>query len=117
MENDQTELGSDLLSLLLCLRHLSQLSQWWLVCSACAQWGQQTKGETKDESQKLPENVSHFICVKMLNVCVPVYTQGDVVLQSDHVIETLTKIAICADKINSININQGRWESEQTQQN
>lgn len=44
----------------------------------------------------------------MLNVCVPVYTQGDVVLQSDHVIETLTKIAICGDKINSININQGR---------
>uniref|UniRef100_A0A3Q2Q2K2 Myosin Ic, paralog b n=1 Tax=Fundulus heteroclitus TaxID=8078 RepID=A0A3Q2Q2K2_FUNHE len=33
--------------------------------------------------------------------------KGDVVLQSDHVIETLTKIAICADKINSININQG----------
>lgn len=38
-----------------------------------------------------------------------VYSQGDVILQSDHVIETLTKIAICADKINSININQGRW--------
>uniref|UniRef100_A0A8C9X7U3 Myosin Ic, paralog b n=1 Tax=Sander lucioperca TaxID=283035 RepID=A0A8C9X7U3_SANLU len=33
--------------------------------------------------------------------------KGDVVLQSDHVIETLTKIAICSDKINSININQG----------
>ncbi|KAF0030264.1 hypothetical protein F2P81_016995 [Scophthalmus maximus] len=33
--------------------------------------------------------------------------KGDVVLQSDHVIETLTKIAICADKVNSININQG----------
>uniref|UniRef100_A0AAQ5YZH6 Myosin motor domain-containing protein n=1 Tax=Amphiprion ocellaris TaxID=80972 RepID=A0AAQ5YZH6_AMPOC len=33
--------------------------------------------------------------------------QGDVVLQSDHVIETLTKIAICAEKINNININQG----------
>uniref|UniRef100_A0A3B4BWF0 Unconventional myosin-Ic n=1 Tax=Pygocentrus nattereri TaxID=42514 RepID=A0A3B4BWF0_PYGNA len=33
--------------------------------------------------------------------------KGDVVLQSDHVIETLTKVAICADKINSININQG----------
>ncbi|MED6265824.1 Unconventional myosin-Ic [Characodon lateralis] len=33
--------------------------------------------------------------------------KGDVVLQCDHVIETLTKIAICADKINSININQG----------
>ncbi|XP_012684324.1 myosin Ic, paralog b isoform X2 [Clupea harengus] len=33
--------------------------------------------------------------------------KGDVVLQSDHVIETLTKLAICADKINSININQG----------
>ncbi|CAG6007766.1 unnamed protein product [Menidia menidia] len=32
---------------------------------------------------------------------------GDVVLQSEHVIETLTKIAICSDKINSININQG----------
>lgn len=38
-----------------------------------------------------------------------VYSQGDVILQSDHVIETLTKIAICADKINNININQGRW--------
>uniref|UniRef100_A0A667ZN93 Unconventional myosin-Ic n=1 Tax=Myripristis murdjan TaxID=586833 RepID=A0A667ZN93_9TELE len=33
--------------------------------------------------------------------------KGDVVLQSDHVIETLTKVAICADKINNININQG----------
>ncbi|KAF7642955.1 hypothetical protein LDENG_00247510 [Lucifuga dentata] len=33
--------------------------------------------------------------------------KGDVVLQSEHVIETLTKMAICADKINSININQG----------
>ncbi|XP_076833382.1 LOW QUALITY PROTEIN: myosin Ic, paralog b [Brachyhypopomus gauderio] len=33
--------------------------------------------------------------------------KGDVVLQSDHVIETLTKLAICADKINTININQG----------
>lgn len=41
-------------------------------------------------------------------VCLLVSPQGDVVLQSDHVIETLTKIAICADKINSININQGR---------
>lgn len=38
-----------------------------------------------------------------------VSSQGDVILQSDHVIETLTKIMICADKINSININQGRW--------
>ncbi|XP_061923890.1 unconventional myosin-Ic-like isoform X1 [Entelurus aequoreus] len=33
--------------------------------------------------------------------------KGDVVLQSDHVIETLTKIAICGNKVNSININQG----------
>ncbi|TNN68758.1 Unconventional myosin-Ic [Liparis tanakae] len=33
--------------------------------------------------------------------------KGDVVLQSDHVIETLTKIAICSDKISNININQG----------
>ncbi|XP_068601961.1 unconventional myosin-Ic-like [Brachionichthys hirsutus] len=33
--------------------------------------------------------------------------KGDVVLQSDHVIETLTKIAICANKINNVNINQG----------
>ncbi|XP_054649883.1 unconventional myosin-Ic-like isoform X2 [Dunckerocampus dactyliophorus] len=33
--------------------------------------------------------------------------KGDVVLQSDHVIETLTKIAICANKVNHININQG----------
>ncbi|KAL2297316.1 hypothetical protein Nmel_016615 [Mimus melanotis] len=33
--------------------------------------------------------------------------QGDVVLQSDHVIETLTKAAILANKINNVNINQG----------
>uniref|UniRef100_A0A8C7Y0P7 Myosin Ic, paralog b n=1 Tax=Oryzias sinensis TaxID=183150 RepID=A0A8C7Y0P7_9TELE len=33
--------------------------------------------------------------------------KGDVILQSEHVIETLTKIAICADKINNINISQG----------
>ncbi|GCC39557.1 hypothetical protein chiPu_0023694, partial [Chiloscyllium punctatum] len=32
---------------------------------------------------------------------------GDVVLRSDHVIETLTKLAIAADKASSININQG----------
>lgn len=37
-----------------------------------------------------------------------VSSQGDVILQSDHVIETLTKFAICADKIDNININQGR---------
>lgn len=34
--------------------------------------------------------------------------QGDVVLQSEFVIETLTKIAICANKVNNVNINQGR---------
>ncbi|XP_066552170.1 unconventional myosin-Ic isoform X3 [Amia ocellicauda] len=33
--------------------------------------------------------------------------KGDVVLQSDHVIETLTKVAISAEKVNNININQG----------
>eukprot|EP00061_Rhincodon_typus_P016152 g44214.t1 len=33
--------------------------------------------------------------------------KGDVVLRSDHVIETLTKLAMAADKANSININQG----------
>lgn len=33
--------------------------------------------------------------------------KGDVVLQSDHVIETLTKLAIVAEKFNNININQG----------
>jgi len=33
--------------------------------------------------------------------------KGDVVLQSDHVVETVTKVAICADKIHNININQG----------
>ncbi|XP_027003002.1 myosin Ic, paralog b isoform X1 [Tachysurus fulvidraco] len=32
--------------------------------------------------------------------------KGDAVLQSDHVIETLTKVAICADKLNNINISQ-----------
>ncbi|XP_036379609.1 unconventional myosin-Ic-like isoform X2 [Megalops cyprinoides] len=33
--------------------------------------------------------------------------KGDVVLQCDHVIETLTKLAMSADKVNNININQG----------
>ncbi|XP_034023677.1 unconventional myosin-Ic-like isoform X2 [Thalassophryne amazonica] len=33
--------------------------------------------------------------------------KGDVVLQSDHVIETLTKLVICGDKIDNINISQG----------
>uniref|UniRef100_A0A2K6SVF9 Unconventional myosin-Ic n=1 Tax=Saimiri boliviensis boliviensis TaxID=39432 RepID=A0A2K6SVF9_SAIBB len=33
--------------------------------------------------------------------------KGDVVLQSDHVIETLTKTALSADRVNNININQG----------
>ncbi|XP_077150565.1 unconventional myosin-Ic isoform X1 [Ranitomeya variabilis] len=33
--------------------------------------------------------------------------KGDVVLQSDHVIETITKLAIIAEKYNNININQG----------
>uniref|UniRef100_A0A4W3INJ4 Myosin Ic, paralog b n=1 Tax=Callorhinchus milii TaxID=7868 RepID=A0A4W3INJ4_CALMI len=33
--------------------------------------------------------------------------KGDVVLQSDHVIETLTKLAMTADKVNNINIIQG----------
>ncbi|EMP37836.1 Myosin-Ic [Chelonia mydas] len=33
--------------------------------------------------------------------------KGDVVLQSDHVIETLTKTAMSADKINNVNISQG----------
>uniref|UniRef100_A0A8C8RM37 Myosin IC n=1 Tax=Pelusios castaneus TaxID=367368 RepID=A0A8C8RM37_9SAUR len=33
--------------------------------------------------------------------------KGDVVLQSDHVIETLTKIAMSADKVNNVNISQG----------
>ncbi|XP_069082199.1 unconventional myosin-Ic isoform X1 [Pleurodeles waltl] len=33
--------------------------------------------------------------------------KGDVVLQSDHVIETLTKIAMSADKVDNINISQG----------
>uniref|UniRef100_A0A8C3I9X0 Unconventional myosin-Ic n=1 Tax=Chrysemys picta bellii TaxID=8478 RepID=A0A8C3I9X0_CHRPI len=36
------------------------------------------------------------------------FFQGDVVLQSDHVIETLTKTAMSADKINNVNISQGR---------
>lgn len=44
-----------------------------------------------------------------MNIWTVLVSQGDVVLQNEHVIETLTKVAICADKINSININQGRW--------
>lgn len=43
--------------------------------------------------------------------------QGDVVLQSDHAIETLTKMAMSADKVDNVNINQGRWvKEEETEQ-
>lgn len=57
---------------------------------------------------RLCTNVNTTMTEFSLRVCLMISPQGDVVLQSDHVIETLTKIAICADKINSININQGR---------
>ncbi|KAK2497277.1 hypothetical protein MC885_004028 [Smutsia gigantea] len=33
--------------------------------------------------------------------------KGDVVLQSDHVIETLTKTALSADRVSNVSINQG----------
>lgn len=44
----------------------------------------------------------------IINHCPSFPPQGDVVLQSDHVIETLTKTAMQADKVNNVNINQGR---------
>lgn len=92
-------------------RCLSQLTERRLVCSARAQWRQQTEGETKDLSQSSCSFVRVLIKFSLC-VCLMVNSQGDVVLQSDHVIETLTKIAICADKMNNININQGRWGAE-----
>lgn len=44
----------------------------------------------------------------MIPTLVSPSSQGDVVLQSDHVIETLTKTAMQAGKVNNVNINQGR---------
>jgi len=38
----------------------------------------------------------------------PSVLQGDLVLQCDHVIETVTKLAIMADKIHNVNISQDR---------
>lgn len=92
-------------------RYLRQLSQRRPVCSARAEWRQQTEGETL--------NWPHHMlcsCIKVCFdcVCLMFSSQGDVILQSDHVIETLTKVMICADKINSVNINQGRWETAVT---
>lgn len=60
--------------------------------------------------------LGHLFKAHALTLCACLASsQGDVILQSDHVIETLTKIIICADKFNSININQGRWEAVATQ--
>uniref|UniRef100_A0A672Z7M8 Myosin Ic, paralog b n=1 Tax=Sphaeramia orbicularis TaxID=375764 RepID=A0A672Z7M8_9TELE len=76
----------------------------------------------KDKKDNYPQSVSKLFVSTRLSISVSSLSdglfvlhvpsddnkqKGDVVLQSDHVIETLTKIAICADKINTININQG----------
>lgn len=94
------------LSVSIFCRYLGQLTQRRRVCYARAQWRQQTEGERKKTLKKTLRNEPDLRCKKPVSLF---SSQGDVILQSEHVIETLTKIAICADKINSININQGRW--------
>lgn len=84
-------------------RCLGQLAQRRPVCPARARRRQQTEGENQPPCFRLNPSAR-----SRGSDGPPVRSQGDVILQSDHVIETLTKIAICADKINSININQGR---------
>uniref|UniRef100_A0A3B3IKK2 TH1 domain-containing protein n=1 Tax=Oryzias latipes TaxID=8090 RepID=A0A3B3IKK2_ORYLA len=58
------------------------------------------KGKTPSQARFLEVSVLIWFVVDSF--------QGDVILQSEHVIEILTKIAISADKINNINISQGR---------
>lgn len=72
---------------------------------------------SEDNKQKVSLKISYLLLISLsaklpalrVNMWTVLMSQGDVVLQNEHVIETLTKVAICADKINSININQGRW--------
>lgn len=75
---------------------------------------------SEDNKQKVSLKISYLLLIS-LSAKLPAFrvkmwtvlmSQGDVVLQNEHVIETLTKVAICADKINSININQGRWVAD-----
>lgn len=101
-KKNPTEVFSGCLTGLPC-RDLGQLAQRRPVRAARARWRQQTEGKK-----------TTCFCVNLWawgagSQGVPVSPQGDVILQSDHVIETLTKLAICADKIDNININQGRW--------
>lgn len=68
----------------------------------------------EDNKQKVSLKIDYMLLCTLsaklvrMNMWTVFVSQGDVVLQNEHVIETLTKVAICADKINSININQGR---------
>lgn len=75
---------------------------------------------SEDNKQKVSLKISYLLLISLsaklpalrVNMWTVLMSQGDVVLQNEHVIETLTKVAICADKINSININQGRWVAD-----
>lgn len=75
---------------------------------------------SEDNKQKVSLKISYLLLISLsaklpafrVNMWTVLVSQGDVVLQNEHVIETLTKVAICADKINSININQGRWVAD-----
>uniref|UniRef100_A0A4W6BWE8 Myosin Ic, paralog b n=1 Tax=Lates calcarifer TaxID=8187 RepID=A0A4W6BWE8_LATCA len=111
------------------LRKLCMQNMVWSYCKKISpEWKHQMEQKMiaseifKDKKDNYPQSVPKLFVSTRLRISVSSLSdglfvlhvpsddnkqKGDVVLQSDHVIETLTKIAICADKINSININQG----------
>uniref|UniRef100_A0A8C9X6Y9 Myosin Ic, paralog b n=1 Tax=Sander lucioperca TaxID=283035 RepID=A0A8C9X6Y9_SANLU len=111
------------------LRKLCMQNMVWSYCKKISpEWKHQMEQKMiaselfKDKKDNYPQSVPKLFVSTRLSISVSSLSdglfvlhvssddnkqKGDVVLQSDHVIETLTKIAICSDKINSININQG----------
>uniref|UniRef100_A0A3B3CNS5 Myosin Ic, paralog b n=1 Tax=Oryzias melastigma TaxID=30732 RepID=A0A3B3CNS5_ORYME len=109
------------------LRKMCMQNMVWSYCKKISpEWKHQQKMIAseifKDKKDNYPQSVPKLFLNTRLSISVSSLSdglfvlhvpsddnkqKGDVVLQSEHVIETLTKIAICADKINNINISQG----------
>ncbi|KAF2981535.1 hypothetical protein EK904_007222 [Melospiza melodia maxima] len=111
------------------LRRLCMQNMVWTYCKRISpEWKQQLEQKViaseifKGKKDNYPQSVPRLFINTRLGISVSSLSdnlfvlhvhcednkqKGDVVLQSDHVIETLTKTAILANKINNVNINQG----------
>nr|XP_013801947.1 PREDICTED: unconventional myosin-Ic isoform X2 [Apteryx mantelli mantelli] len=106
------------------LRQLCMQNMVWSYCKRISpEWKQQLEQKViaseifKGKKDNYPQSVPRLfintrlgneeINAKVLQALENEAIKGDVVLQSDHVIETLTKTAMRADKVNNVNINQG----------